>query len=93
MGVGALLEGVERSVVDRAEQVALQRAVVAQVVAAEPHAHEDVLHDILRPVVPDEQTGIIDERRPVDAVKFVESAAVAGFHPCYQCRIFHFGSG
>ena len=51
------------------------------------------IHDILRAVVPDEQAGIIDERRPVDAVKFVESTAVAGFHPCYQCRIFHFGSG
>lgn len=79
--------------VNRAEQVALERTVVAQIVAVEPDTDENILHYVLRTVVSDKQPRIIDERRPIEAVEFVESVAVAGFHPCYQCRIFHFGSG
>ena len=68
---------IDRLVVDRAQQVAVERLPGIERLAADPDVYENVLHDVLRPVSLQEETGVSHQRRVITAAHLVESLAAA----------------
>ena len=68
---------IDRLVVDRAQQVAVERLPGIERLAPNPDVYENVLHDVLRPVSLQEETGVSHQRRVITAAHLVESLAAS----------------
>ena len=76
-GAPVLVQVVERAVVDRTQQVLVQRVRIVERLPPLPYVVEHVLH----PVVSEEQTGVGNQHGVIFPAQFVERLAVARANP------------
>lgn len=86
--MAVLVDVVDRLVIDRAEQVPVERLPRVERLAAHPYVNEYVLHDVLRPVPVQEEACVGRQRRIITAAHLVEGFAAPGAYGGYEfCRL------
>ncbi len=80
-GAPVLVQVVERAVVDRTQQVLVQRVRIVERLPPLPYVVEHVLHHILGPVVSEEQAGVGNQHGIIFPAQFVERLAVTRANP------------
>ena len=79
--LAVLVDVVDRLVVDRTQQVLVQRVRIVERLPPLPYVVEHVLHHVLGPVVSEEQTGVGNQHGVIFPAQFVERLAVARANP------------